>query len=93
MEWFEFVEYVYMLMGAAGVPDLDFTTPELCAIAEGKDRTQWRHTTLIYDSGTEKNQATFKAMYPYPEDFRVEPTEQNHKASVQRFKRIIESSK
>ena len=48
---------------------------------------------MIYDSGTEKNQATFKAMYPYPEDFRVEPTEQNHKASVQRFRRIIESSK
>jgi hypothetical protein len=61
----------------------------MAAISEGKDRSTWRHTLLLYAAGFTKNPSTFKMCYPYQEDFRTETTKEAHAQSVQALKSAI----
>jgi len=93
MTWLEFWEIVCKTVGAAGISSFDFTMPELNAIAEGRDRAAWRHTTVLYDCGFNKNASTFKSIYPYPQDFMSDESMDSHQKNVGLLKRALENTR
>jgi hypothetical protein len=92
MTWLEFWEVICKTVGASGIGSFEFTIPELNAIAEGRDRAEWRHTAVLYDCGFNKNPSTFKDIYPYKEDFTSETALDAHKSNVGMLKRAFEGS-